>query len=260
MNNTSRYLIYVSLTSLVIAIIGGLWLVWHTIEEGRQLERKNRELQASLEASRIRVENFCEYPSDVLCRVDERSGTVAGALPGVLPGMEELVGKPMAQQDKEELPPLPEISPAKALENVKKVAQAQSTVDATIEKAASKAEEKAPELELPQPPSTPKAEATKPEIKAATSTPAPAIAADKADKPASPALPAEADQPKEAPADTPAAPAPVVEKKAEESQPAQIAVQEESKAEPSTPPAALPSPEAKASRLNPSISRNFPVS
>ena len=53
MNNTFRYLIYASLVSLAFAVLGGLWLVWHTIEEGRALERQNRELQASLDRKSV---------------------------------------------------------------------------------------------------------------------------------------------------------------------------------------------------------------
>ena len=151
MNNTPRYLIYASLVSLAFAVLGGLWLVWHTIEEGRALERQNRELQATLEASRIRVENFCEYPSDVLCRVDERSGTVAGALPGNIPGLDELVGTPAPLEAKAKLPAPADASPSKALENIQKVAQAQSAVEAKASQAASVAEEKTTPAALPVP-------------------------------------------------------------------------------------------------------------
>ena len=150
MNNTSRYLIYASLVSLAFAVLGGLWLVWHTIEEGRSLERQNRELQASLEASRIRVENFCEYPSDVLCRVDERSGTVAGALPGNLPGLDELVGTPAPKEEKVALPAPADVAPSKALENIQKVAQAQAEVEAKASKPASIVEEKPAPLPEPE--------------------------------------------------------------------------------------------------------------
>jgi len=128
MNKTQQYIIHASLFALACALFGGLWLIWQTIEESRALERQNRELQASLEASRIRVENFCEYPTDVLCRVDERSGTVAGALPGELPGLAELAGIPAPEVAKKDDAPAPEASPAKALENVQKVAQAQAKI------------------------------------------------------------------------------------------------------------------------------------
>lgn len=77
MNKPFQYLIAGSAAALLCAIAGAMWLVWHSLEESRALERKNRELQASLEASRIRVENFCEYPADVLCKVDPRTGSMA---------------------------------------------------------------------------------------------------------------------------------------------------------------------------------------
>ena len=80
MNKPFQYLIIGSIAALLCAIVGALWLVWHSLQESRTLERQNRELQASLEASRIRVENFCEYPADVLCKVDGRTGSVAGAM------------------------------------------------------------------------------------------------------------------------------------------------------------------------------------
>ncbi len=80
MNRPFQYLIIGSIAALLCAIVGALWLVWHSLQESRTLERQNRELQASLEASRIRVENFCEYPADVLCKVDGRTGSVAGVM------------------------------------------------------------------------------------------------------------------------------------------------------------------------------------
>lgn len=80
MNKPFQYLIIGSIAALLCAIVGALWLVWHSLQESRTLERQNRELQASLEASRIRVENFCEYPADVLCKVDGRTGSVAGVM------------------------------------------------------------------------------------------------------------------------------------------------------------------------------------
>jgi len=64
--------------SLLLA--AGGWLVfqlWQSWEDGRQLERQNRELQASLEASRIRIENYCEYPMEALCPVDSTAGRQA---------------------------------------------------------------------------------------------------------------------------------------------------------------------------------------
>ena len=202
MNNTFRYLVYASLASLLVAMLGGLWLVWHSIGESRELERRNRELQASLEASRIRVENFCEYPSDVLCRVDERSGTVAGALPGELPGLAELTGASSQPETKKEAD-IPEASPAKAVENVQKVAKAQASLAAPAEK------------EVPAPVSTPPVQ-EKPEPAA----PAGKQEAASADKAAPAAVQAEQTEKGETPApekivrpSEPETPAPVTEQK-----------------------------------------------
>ena len=128
MNKINQYLVPASLAALVFALLGGLWLVWQTIEESRALERHNRELQASLEASRIRVANFCEYPTDALCRTDERSGLVAGALPGefaVLPAEEHQLPVPAV-----EIIPARKDSPALAIEHVEKTAKAQAEVQA----------------------------------------------------------------------------------------------------------------------------------
>jgi len=133
MNKIYQYLLPVSLSALVCALLGGGWLVWETVEESRALARHNRELQASLEASRIRVSNFCEYPQDVLCRVDERSGLVAGAMPGDL-------ADAMNSQDSREAMPVPAESltpastsaPAAAIENVQKIAKAQAEVPAQV--------------------------------------------------------------------------------------------------------------------------------
>ncbi len=58
-----------------------LLLLWQSWEDGRRMEQKNRELQASLEASRIRVENFCEYPMEALCPVDTPGGKHSSVLP-----------------------------------------------------------------------------------------------------------------------------------------------------------------------------------
>ena len=170
MNNTSRYLIYASLVSLAFAVLGGLWLIWHTIEEGRTLERQNRELQASLEASRIRVENFCEYPSDVLCRVDERSGTVAGALPGNIPGLDELVGTPAPKDEKTALPAPDDASPSKALENIQKVVKAQAVVEAKASNADSVVKAKPAPFVAPQKPKEEKA--VEPQVQLKKETPA----------------------------------------------------------------------------------------
>ena len=141
MNKINQYLVPASLAALVFALLGGLWLVWQTIEESRALERHNRELQASLEASRIRVANFCEYPTDVLCRTDERSGLVAGALPGEfagLPAEEHQLPVPAV-----EIIPARKDSPALAIEHVEKTAKAQAEVQAQALPPA-----KAPELPI----------------------------------------------------------------------------------------------------------------
>lgn len=75
-----QHLIAASVVALVLALGGILWLVWQSFDESHELERQNRELRASLEASRIRVENFCEYPTDALCKVDEKAGSVSSAM------------------------------------------------------------------------------------------------------------------------------------------------------------------------------------
>ncbi|MBR3880811.1 MAG: hypothetical protein IKJ34_04370 [Mailhella sp.] len=82
MNKTFHYLIAGSMAALLCAGGGGLWLVWQSIAQNHSLEQKNRELQASLEASRIRIENFCEYPVEALCRIDEKTGSVVSAMSG----------------------------------------------------------------------------------------------------------------------------------------------------------------------------------
>ena len=56
--NRLTLLITGSLTALILAGCSGLWLLWQSWETGRELEQKNYELLASLEASRIRLENF----------------------------------------------------------------------------------------------------------------------------------------------------------------------------------------------------------
>ena len=203
MNNTFRYLVYASLASLLVAMLGGLWLVWHSIGESRELERRNRELQASLEASRIRVENFCEYPSDVLCRVDERSGTVAGALPGELPGLAELTGTSSQPETKKEAG-IPEASPAKAVENVQKVAKAQASLAASAEKEAPAPVSTPPVQEKPEPAApaaaqteqTEKSETPAPEKNAGPSepeTPAPAPVTEQKEDGKTPPAPVQAE-------------------------------------------------------------------
>lgn len=80
MNKLLTTLIAASLAALLLAVGCGAWLFWQSWEEGRRLERENRELLASLEASRIRLDNFCEYPMDALCDVDGNRGTVSEAM------------------------------------------------------------------------------------------------------------------------------------------------------------------------------------
>ncbi len=59
---------------LMAAGAGLVFMLWQSWEDGRHLEKQNRELQASLEASRIRIENYCEYPAEALCPVDSTAG------------------------------------------------------------------------------------------------------------------------------------------------------------------------------------------
>lgn len=75
MNKGYKGIILASLAALSVAGAGTVWLLWQSWEEGLRLERQNRELRASLEASRIRLENFCEYPAEALCPAD---GSTAG--------------------------------------------------------------------------------------------------------------------------------------------------------------------------------------
>lgn len=125
MNKINQYLVPASLAALAFALLGGLWLVWQTIEESRALESHNRELQASLEASRIRVANFCEYPTDVLCRTDERTGLVAGAMSGELAGQPDagMITMPVPAVD---IIPERRVSPAIAVEHLEMTAKAQT--------------------------------------------------------------------------------------------------------------------------------------
>ncbi|WP_295641266.1 hypothetical protein [uncultured Mailhella sp.] len=81
MNKLFITLVGISITALVLAVGCGSWLFLKSWEEGKKLERQNQELKASLEASRIRIENFCEYPAEALCSVNETpSGSVSGAM------------------------------------------------------------------------------------------------------------------------------------------------------------------------------------
>ena len=81
MNKLFITLVGISVTALVLAVGCGSWLFLQSWEEGKRLERQNEELKASLEASRIRIENFCEYPAEALCNVDDQpGGSVSGAM------------------------------------------------------------------------------------------------------------------------------------------------------------------------------------
>ena len=104
MNKQFQYILAGSLAALLCATGGALILVWQTMEESRVLEQRNQELQASLEVSRIRVENFCEYPQEALCRVDERTGTVAGAMYDGIPGSPEVMTVVPAKSGMPEIP------------------------------------------------------------------------------------------------------------------------------------------------------------
>lgn len=80
MNKIFVTLLGTGIAALILAVICGSWLFFQSWEEGKRLERQNRELTASLEASRIRLENFCEYPAEALCNLDERPGSVSEAM------------------------------------------------------------------------------------------------------------------------------------------------------------------------------------
>lgn len=83
MNRIFITLVGASVAALVLAVACGSWLFFQSWEEGKRLERQNRELRASLEASRIRLENFCDYPAEALCDVDAPKGSVSGAMNGL---------------------------------------------------------------------------------------------------------------------------------------------------------------------------------
>ena len=83
MNKLFLSLLSASILALVLAIGCGAWLFLQSWEEGKRLERQNRELQASLEASRIRLENFCEYPVEALCNLEEPYGSVSSVMGGM---------------------------------------------------------------------------------------------------------------------------------------------------------------------------------
>lgn len=83
MNRIFITLVGASVAALVLAVACGSWLFFQSWEEGKRLERQNRELRASLEASRIRLENFCDYPAEALCDVDAPKVSVSGAMSGL---------------------------------------------------------------------------------------------------------------------------------------------------------------------------------
>ena len=83
MNRIFITLVGASVAALVLAVACGSWLFFQSWEDGKRLERQNRELRASLEASRIRLENFCDYPAEALCDVDAPKGSVSGAMSGL---------------------------------------------------------------------------------------------------------------------------------------------------------------------------------
>ncbi len=148
MNKQFQYILAGSLAALFCATGGALFLAWQSLEESRALEQRNQELQASLEVSRIRVENFCEYPQEALCRVDERTGTVAGAMYHGIPGSPEVemptvmpagiaadafMDTPKkAQPEAEAMEERGNDDPSKALRTVQKVAEVQKKVAAEI--------------------------------------------------------------------------------------------------------------------------------
>lgn len=80
MNKLFVTLLGASTAALVLAIGCGTWLFLESWEEGKKLERQNRELLASLEASRIRLENFCEYPAEALCNVETPQGNLSDVM------------------------------------------------------------------------------------------------------------------------------------------------------------------------------------
>ena len=101
MDKRLNCLIAVSLGSLLAAGVGGGWLLWKSWQDGRKLELQNRELKASLEASRIRLENFCDYPAEALCPAD---GLNPHAVSSVADAMTSLAIPASAPHTDEELP------------------------------------------------------------------------------------------------------------------------------------------------------------
>ena len=172
MNKLLVTLIAASLSALLLAVGCGAWLFWQSWEEGKRLERQNRELQASLEASRIRLDNFCEYPMEALCDVDGPRGTVSDAMaplpapatPQVFPA----AGRPAEQ-------------PVPAASSAKKKTLPPADAGPQQESAASgktPAEESAPPLRAALPSA---AEAQKNGTQARNGRPAPSVPASDAD-------------------------------------------------------------------------------
>ena len=79
MNRLIIALVGTSIFAFLLAIAAGSWLLFQTWEEGKRLERINRELTVSLEASRIRLENYCDYPSGALC-AEVKNRNIAGSI------------------------------------------------------------------------------------------------------------------------------------------------------------------------------------
>jgi hypothetical protein len=73
MNKKILLMITGSLMLLLASGIAALWMLWTSWEESHHLAQVNRELRASLEASRVRLDNFCDYPAQVLCPTEEKN-------------------------------------------------------------------------------------------------------------------------------------------------------------------------------------------
>lgn len=102
MNKFLTTLIAASLAALVLAVGCGAWLFWQSWEETKRLERQNRELQATLEASRIRLDNFCEYPMEALCDVPADTGSVLSSMSNLHEALPEPSFPPAAQAEKQD--------------------------------------------------------------------------------------------------------------------------------------------------------------
>ena len=104
MNKFFTTLIAASLTALILAVGCGAWLFWQSWEETKRLERQNRELQATLEASRIRLDNFCEYPMEALCDVNADTGSVMSSMSDLHTALPEPPALPKASAPVEAKP------------------------------------------------------------------------------------------------------------------------------------------------------------